>query len=333
MRLYRTNSELLNDLEEKVEGHIEARKALITLVNRSKWRHHQKFVSMVHSDFLLSPSKILLIGGSGSGKTHLVESLQQICNFPLVRLDATHLAPSGGSGAYKPETVTKMIKEEAAIWVRDKHYRGAEFNSLEGAIDQTIVFVDEIDKLGISFDSSGNWNSHIQSSFLTLFDNKGEFSGVSFIFAGAFSGVFKRADEKNRKSFGFTNNTSKCESAIDYDEELVKAGLIPELVGRLTNIVELDRFDEGMLYNILKKRLLPKKQMDLAAMHIFDIHLSERRAREMAAKAFKSKQGVRALQRELEREFLDKEFYYENEQVCFPQTPSYPEEEFLNDTE
>ncbi len=308
---YKRNIELLQDMEEYVAGHIEAKKALITLVNRSKRRHLQKFgLQQMHDDYLLSPSKIMLIGASGTGKTHLVESLQKIVTFPLVKIDATKLNPTGASGGIKEKDLQDLIALEARAWVANSKYAGAEYNSVEGTIDQMVVFIDEIDKLGRSFDSSGNWNSHTQSNFLTLFDNKDEYSGVSFIFAGAFTSITGE-EAKTSTSIGFHKH-EQVDKKKNMDELLVKAGLIPELVGRLTNIVELDKFTEEDFYQILKTRLHPKKEIDLASMGIFDLELDEKRGREMAAHAYKSGQGIRALQRQLEKEYADLEFEHED---------------------
>lgn len=307
---YAKNAELLADLEEYVEGHTEAKKALITLVDRSKRRHHQKFILGMYPDFLLSPSKVLLIGASGTGKTHLVESLHKICHFPLVKVDATKLNPTGASGGIKERDLQDLIMDEAKRAVLNKGYSGAEYSSVEGAIDQTVVFIDEIDKLGRSFDSSGSWNAHVQSGFLTLFDNKAEFSGVSFIFAGAFTSL-EDIQKTGKNGIGF-NSIKEIVNSDCLDEDIVKAGLIPELVGRITAIVELDKFDTDDYLHILKSRLLPKKEMDMASMGVFDITLTDSQLYKMALRAYKSKQGVRSLQRELDKVFLDYEFNYED---------------------
>ena len=313
MKNFKPNIEILQDLEEYVEGHIEAKKALISLVNRSKWRHHQKFGLGMFPEYLLAPSKILLLGASGTGKTHLVESLHKIISFPLVRVDATQFNPTGASGGVKMVDLQDMILDEAKLWVNNQKYAGAEFSSVEGTVDQTVVFVDEIDKLGRSYDSSGSWNKHVQSSFLTMFDNKAEFAGVSFIFAGAFSDITGEPAKKNNQ-IGFSKH-EELEKEKDYDDLVVKAGLIPELVGRLTNICALDKFTEDDFYNVLVNRLVPKKQIDLAAMGIFDSELIEERARAIAKHACTSGQGIRALQRSLEKEYLDIEFNYEDDRM------------------
>lgn len=183
-------------------------------------------------------------------------------------------------------------------------------NTHEGTIDQMVVFIDEIDKLGRSFDSSGNWNNHVQSNFLTLFDNKTEFAGVSFIFAGAFSDITGE-DQVKKKSIGFLKDDTAEARKEEIDALVVNSGLIPELVGRLTSIVELDKFSEDDYYDLLVDRLIPKKLLTLAFFNTFDVELSESRLRAMAKSAHASGQGIRSLQRQLDKEYLDVEF--ENE--------------------
>jgi len=301
------NADLLDELGDYVSGHLEAKKSLINVINRSKIRHHQKWIEGIHKDYLIKPHKLLLIGQSGTGKTHLVESLQSIVDFPLIRLDATKLTPTGAGGGIKEEDIRKLITKKAEEYTRLK--KGF-YHSIEGTIDQMVVFIDEIDKLGTSFDSSGNWNNHVQSNFLTLFDNKTDYAGVSFIFAGAFSKITGE-EEVKKNSIGFTKDDTVKKSREEMDAQIVKAGLIPELVGRLTSIVELDKFSEEDYYEILVDRIVPKKLVDLAFFNKFDTELTESELRELAKKAYDSGQGIRSLQRQLDKLFVDVEF--ENE--------------------
>jgi ATP-dependent Clp protease ATP-binding subunit ClpX len=269
-------------------------------------RHYQKYWKFMDREMLLAPSKVLLIGPSGTGKTHLIESLHSVVDFPLLRIDATKLNPTGASGGIKEEGLRKMIVQEAQRLVDTK--KGI-YHSLEGTVDQMVVFVDEIDKLGTSFESSGNWNSHTQTNFLTLFDNKAEYAGVSFVFAGAFTNITKK-DANKRTGIGFGKH--EAEKPEDMENRIVQSGLLPELVGRINSIVELDKFTEEDFYKILITRILPRKQMDLAAFGIFEAELDESDLYELAEKAYKSEQGIRYLQRGVDKLFLDLEFNYEN---------------------
>lgn len=300
-----SNNEILEELDRLIYGHTEAKKALITMISRSKLRHHQKYIKSMEDEFLLSPMKVLLIGASGTGKTFLIECLQNVIHFPFIRLDATNLTPSGAGGGDKSEDVQKKILKNAMKCCVEYPYH---YPSVEGAIDRTVVFVDEIDKLGTSFESSGNWNKHVQSNFLTLFDNKAEFSGVSFVFAGAFGTI---TAEKKSNRLGFTQHHtlgSQQDKKELIDVRVLKSGLIPEIVGRISAICELDIFTSDDLYYILKERVLPKKQLDLAAYHIFDIDINEDVLRQIAEDAAESGQGIRYLQRAIDKEMLEHEF-------------------------
>ncbi len=295
------NQILLDSLNEQVEGHIHAKKSLITMLQRSNMRYYQKYLKNMDSEFLLDPMKILLIGGSGTGKTLLLNTLAQAANFPLVKVDASQFNVTGGSGGIKVGHLKKMIKDEAELCCKLYPNR---FFSLDGAIDRTVVFVDEIDKLG-GQNSVGEWNKGVQSSFLTLFDDKDEFSGVSFVFAGAFSDITKYS--RGNKSLGFT--PAQDDAVINnLDDQIVSSGILPELIGRINTIVELDVFSVQDLFKIAKDKILAKKQRDLAAYHIFDVELSDERLLSIAKDAFKSSQGIRYLKRLIDKEFLDIEF-------------------------
>lgn len=306
-----SNKLILLALDEYVEGHLDAKKALITLLARSRMRHHQKFIKEMGYDFLLSPMKILLIGASGTGKTHLLESLQKIAHFPLIRIDATDLNPTGATGGIKSDTLHKMINSEAMRCCTE--YPNQYF-SVEGAIDRTVVFIDEFDKLGRNFESSGNWNKHVQSNFLTTFDNKLEYSGVSFVFAGSFESITKTKEKA--KTLGFSPDLREDKKEL-LDKKILESGLIPEIVGRLTAIIELDVFTKDQMYTILTSRVLPKKVMDMAAYHVFDVPVSDEALRKISEEAVESGQGVRYLQRAVDKLFLDYEFDADAEECIF----------------
>jgi ATP-dependent Clp protease ATP-binding subunit ClpX len=306
----KSTSEILEELDDYVFGHLEAKKAIITMLNRSGLRFIQKYYKGMAEEHLITPMKLLLIAASGTGKTHLVESLQKVAHFPLVRIDATQLLPSGAStGGINLSKLKSLLAEEASKYadLYPEYYL-----SPQGALDRSVVFVDEIDKLGMSFESSGNWNKHVQSNFLTLFDNKDEFSGVSFVFAGAFHDITKKKEKKH--SIGFNKTTDSSEDA-PLDEQVLRSGLIPEIVGRFNYIVRLDVFSETELYKILTQILIPKKMKDLAAYHIFDAEVDELELADLVKEAAKSEQGVRYMQRWLDKKFLEDEFNANMEHV------------------
>jgi len=241
------NYEILNALNEHVHGHEKSKKALIVTINRNKKRYFQKQVSLEPQAPKLN---LLLVGESGTGKTLLLESLAKIMRFPLVRVDATKLDNSTRKEEFNAAAIAKLIREEAT-----KALAEGKYFSLQGAIDQTVVFVDEVDKLGISFDSTGNWNTMIQSSLLTLVDNKAEFEGVTWIMAGAFSRAREQAISS--KSIGFFGQNAEEQKPISKKFDALKWGIIPELLGRIGVVSELDKLDKEAYLHILRKHILP----------------------------------------------------------------------------
>ena len=324
--MHYTSKMLMQVLDDDVTGHEAAKKALIAMLNRSRVRCNQKYVKLMNDEFLIKPLKLLLIGASGTGKTHLVNTLSRVCCVPLIKIDATDLVPTGGSGGIKSEKLYKMIVDESEMIARmyPKLYP-----YLEYAVAHAIVYIDEIDKLGTSFESSGNWNKHVQSNFLTLFDNKDEFAGVSFIFSGAFADITK--EKPPVKKLGFTYETEdhhgNDESAL-LDEQILKAGIIPELLGRINMIIELDKFTLEDYTNIIKERILPKKMLDLVALGAPSLDLTNEDVEFIANKAVKSGQGVRYAQREIDRIFLDHEY---NADDCVIRSYNIPIEDKSNE--
>jgi len=306
----KSNRAVLEELDRLVYGHQHAKKSLITLVNRSKLRHYQKWGEMLDDEFLIKPSKCLLVGGSGTGKTYLVQSLAKIANFPLLIIDGSSLNPTGASGGIKPEKLRQMIVKKAEEYAALK---GDTYFSIDGVIDQMVVFVDEFDKISSHYDGSsgGNWNEHTQTHFLTMFENHSEFSGVSWIFAGAFTGIDSKETPK-KAGIGFNLAHEEVENIEISDEDIVKYGMLPEIVGRLTSICRLDKLTEDDFYNILVEKVIPNKIMELSYFKIDDIDVTEKQLRGYAKGAVGSSQGVRYLYREIEKYFLDIEFDYED---------------------
>lgn len=308
----KSNKEILEELNELVYGHNHAKKSLISLVNRSKLRHFQKWGELLPKESLIKPSKCLLIGGSGTGKTYLVQSLAKIAHFPLLIVDGSSFNPTGASGGIKPETLRKMILSKAKEY---SELREGTYFSLDGILDQMVVFVDEFDKISSHYDgSAGNWNEHVQTHFLTMFENHDDLAGVSWIFAGAFSGIDKAAASK-KQGIGFNAVQEEIKAVDITDEDIVKYGMLPEIVGRLTTICKLDKLTEEDFYNILIEKVIPNKIMELSYFKIDDIDITDEKLRTIAKEAMTSSQGVRYLYREIEKHFLDVEFNYEDVKI------------------
>lgn len=303
----RTNQDILEELDKYVIGHQEAKKLLITLVNRSKMAHVQKYGYLNDS---MSKMNCLLIGASGTGKTHLVNSLQKIVHFPLIKIDASQLNPAANQ-SYSVKDVKKSIVHNAERLVQDD---STPYNSLEGTVDQTIVFLDEMDKLCMPFGKNDGWNVRTQSELLTFIEDQDEFKNVSFIFAGAFT---KLRQKQKSSSIGFNQEDvgELLQIGSITDKQLMDYGMSTELLGRISAITELDELTEETMSIILNTMLLPEKYKELEYF-IQDVSKSfcQDLSSEFIKEALESGQGVRYLKRRLNKHFLDLEFDYEEKQ-------------------
>lgn len=279
------NQELL---EQLVYGHKEAKKVLRVIINRSQERYYKKCVMGMHE----YPDRLncLLVGPSGTGKTHLIRSMSKLYKFPLLNIVATDLMPTGNETGINKNQLRKLIFDTAGEYLKKPEY-----SSLQGVLNQMIVFVDEFDKLGVCFDSSGNWNKHVQASFLTLLEDNEDLSGVTWVFAGAFSSLY--FNRVKPKSIGFFHKDEEEPNAQTLsDQDIVKAGIIPEMVGRIPLIVELDRFTLEDYTKIVEQCIENKYSM-----------LTNVDVDKIAEKAMSSGQGVRSITRQLEMALIDQE--------------------------
>lgn len=298
-----TNNQILDELNKIVYGSLDAKKKLINLINRSKTRYFQKHVYQEAEKDFVKPAKLLISGESGTGKTYLINTLQKIIHFPLVCIDANSLLPTGAGkdSGMKVADVEKLIKKTAMNTLATHRYL---YHSYEGVMSQMVVFVDEFDKLGDGWGDYG-WRCGTQSAFLTLVENSAEFADVSWVFAGAFS---KHRNVSPSRPIGFSKNDEVSETAKIDDEMVIKSGIITEFVGRLTDIVELDRPTFDFYEKIIRGLLIPEKQREMLSLNRDMIDVSEDFIKRSINSALKKQQGVRGLKRDLYNLFSDAEF-------------------------
>jgi ATP-dependent protease Clp ATPase subunit len=306
MKNYKSNKVLLEEYHKYVIGHTSCKKSVINLLNRIQIRYHQKFISNESDHDLLSPGSLLLIGPSGTGKTLLVDSAKRLVQFPCFKIDATKLNPAGaGDGGIKVLDLITQIEKMADNLAKTHPC----YHSSEGALMQTVLVIDEFDKLaGPHTDNS--WYRKVQGGLLTLFDKVNELGGISIILLGAFTGMVDKFT-KTKTNIGFTNNTSS-ETKVCYDTMLLDWGIIPELVGRIRDIACLDTFKKEDYKKILVDTLIPKKLDELAHFNRVDLPMTDDWMEDVVDRAMKSGQGIRYMQRELDKYTLDMEFYYED---------------------
>lgn len=322
----KSNSDILNEYNELVKGHETAKKILINSANRSYLRYYQRFGLLMEKEDLISTQNVLLIGGSGTGKTHLVESLHKIMGFPFIRFDATQMNPTSARGDLDADKMLKQIIMHATeIYEKNPNH----YFCVDGVMDQMIVFIDEIDKLCISCDSSGHWNDHIQACFLQLFENKKGFEGITFIFAGAFVGIEKQINKTTTIGFNSAASASNDDDTTDYNEHVIKFGMLPELAGRINHIIAIDKLLAADYKNILDTILLPKVSKNLKCYGHKDFKLSLDDESRIIKKAMNSNQGVRLLAKELDKLLVDLEFNQTINYSCLK--PNWKTEDFIKE--
>lgn len=307
-----TPKKIFEELSKKVVGQEYAKKVLsVALYN------HYKRIKLKNTN--IDKTNILMLGPTGSGKTLLAKTMAEILDVPFVIADATVYTEAGYVGEDVENILLKLLQK-------------SDFD--KELAERGIVFIDEIDKIArksenpsITRDVSGEG---VQNSLLKIIEGNiinipphggrkhpyqeyisFDTTNVLFICAGA----FETLDKIELAKIGFNQTLDKKMANDEIVDVLIKAGMIPELLGRLPVIVKLDKLEQEDLLKILTgpENAIIKQYQELLKYDNISLEFSKEALNKIASLAIKQTTGARSLKRIIENTMLDIMFNIEEQ--------------------
>ena len=297
-----TPAEIKDGLDQYVIGQDEAKKVLAVSV----YNHYKRILSGRESDVELQKSNVLMLGPSGTGKTLLAQTLAKMLGVPFAIADATTLTEAGYVGEDVENILLKLIQ-------------AADYDIPKAEVG--IIYIDEIDKITRDVGGEG-----VQQALLKILEGTvsnvppqggrkhphQEFIQINtrnilFICGGAFDGLEKLIQKRtDNATMGFG---SQLRANIDKDEtrqkllrrvepdDLVKFGLIPELIGRLPVVTVLDPLDEDAMIRVLTepKNSIVRQYRELFQLDNAELDFTDAALHAIAKKTIQRKSGARGL--------------------------------------
>lgn len=310
-----TPSQIKAHLDQYVIGQDEAKRTLSVAV----YNHYKRLRQNKKSDVEIQKSNILMIGSTGSGKTYLAQSLAKFLGVPFAIADATTLTEAGYVGEDVENILLTLLQN-------------ANFDNK--LAEKGIIYIDEIDKLSRKSENMSTTRDvggeGVQQSLLKIIEGtisrvplSGgrkhpqaecvdiDTSNILFICGGAFDGLEKIIEQRNNKgkSIGFNADIKVIGDNDNMDlsdvqqKDLVKYGLMPELIGRLPVVTTLQPLSEDDLVKILTepKNALTKQYKELLAMDGVNLEFEDDALKRIAELAIKKEIGARGLRSIIEK--------------------------------